>query len=163
MFDKMRMLFWQFFIVVVILFAHGNVMAEEVGKTPEGNVIYRFRCPGGIGITAKWSVNWPNHISDHPEFDIEGIGSSEGGLPARGTIYGGIKRSGQVIRCNYSIDIERVMHLLISYKYKVKRDIISCKNLPDAGLECILKPAVGWAATRQETVAPVPVLQPVAD
>jgi len=36
MFDKMRMLFWPFLIVVVILFAHGNVMAEEVGKTPEG-------------------------------------------------------------------------------------------------------------------------------
>jgi len=142
MFDKMRMLFWQLLIVVVILFAHGNVMAEEVGKTPEGNVIYRFRCPGAVGIAAKLNLNWPNHISDHPKFDIDGSGSSERGLTARGRMdSGNIKRSGQVLRCDYRYEIDGASYTgQFGYKYKVHRDIISCKNLAYFTLECILKP-----------------------
>ncbi len=142
MFDKMRMLFWQFLIVVVILFfAHGNVMAEEVGKTPEGNVIYRFRCPGTVGIDAKLTLNWPNQISDHPKFDIDGGGSTWRSPTARGKIDSGIKRSGQVLRCDYRYEIEGASYSGgFTYKYKVHRDIISCKNLPYWTLECILKP-----------------------
>jgi len=141
MFDKMRMLFWQFLIVVVILFAHGNVMAEEVGKTPEGNVVYRFRCPGSFGIAATLNLNWPNHISEHPEFDIDGGGSGERNVTARGYKIGVIKRSGQVLRCDYRYEIEGASFTgSLSYKYKVQRDIISCKNVSSDITECILKP-----------------------
>jgi hypothetical protein len=142
MFGKMCMLFWQFLIVVVILFAPGNVMAEEVGKTPEGNVIYRFRCPGSIYIDGKLTLNWPNHISDHPEFDIDGSGSTWRSLDVRST-HAEIRRSGQEVRCNYR-DFkmsDRPLGLgTLSYKYKVHRDIISCKSLTYMTLECILKP-----------------------
>ncbi len=142
MFGKMRRLFWQLSIVVVILFAHGDVMAEEVGKTPEGNVIYRFRCPAGVYIDAKLTLNWPNHISDHPEFDIDGSGSTWRSLDVRST-YAEIRRSGQDVRCNYSSFkmLDRPLGLgPLSYKYKVHRDIISCKGVAYMTLECILKP-----------------------
>jgi hypothetical protein len=148
MFDKMRKLFLQFSIVgivVILLFAHGNVMAEEVGTTPEGNVIYRFRCPGSSGMAATLNLNWPNHISNHPEFDIDGGGSSVRNLSARmHRTHGGVRRSGQVLSCNYRWEIEHSsLSGQLDYKYKVKRDIISCRYLEQDTLECILKPGGG--------------------
>ena len=142
MFDKMRMLFWRFLIVVVILFAHGNVMAEEVGKTPEGNVIYRFKCPGVFPINAKLTLNWPNHLSDHPQWKIDGPGSYEGGRSAGGQILAGPKRDGQVLLCDYERKIEGISYFpgRLTYKYRVQRAIISCKTVAYWTLECILKP-----------------------
>lgn len=45
MLGKKRGLLSLFLIIVAVLFAHDGVLAEEIGMTPDGNVIYEFKCP----------------------------------------------------------------------------------------------------------------------
>lgn len=126
---------------VLTLYA-GIGIAEEIGTTPDGNVIYKFECPGLIrpkDIDTK--VDWPNHMGTHPEWDIEsgfgttgiGIFSTDG--EAR---YHSKGRNGQVLKCFYHAKVVGRPAGSFYYRYKVRRDIISCQNLY-RGWKCVLK------------------------
>jgi len=138
-----RVLLWQFLAIALVLPAFDRVMAEEVGTTSEGNVIYRFRCPFSVTINVHLKWNWPNHISDHPEFDITGGGSTQTNrqVSARKT-HSGVRRSGQVLTCEYRVAQGEGYGFTgpLAYRYEVRRDIISCKHIDQMTTECILKP-----------------------
>lgn len=145
MFDTKRARLCLGLMFIAVLCAHHRVIAEEIGTTPDGNVIYQFQCRDHIEVYVTTKLNWPNHISEHPEFDITGSGSVELHPQARlRKTHTGAKRSGQVLRCEYQMDGQE-FHFgsLVIYKYEVQRDIISCRHLNSYTEECILKSGGG--------------------
>jgi hypothetical protein len=129
------------FTTVVVLWASNTVGAEEIGTTPDGNVIYRFECPSRItpkDVDIK--IDWPNHVGQHPEWDIEsGYGTTHSGSQSDvAAEYHQKSRDGQVLKCNYQVKFFNRQRGTFYYRYKVNRDIISCENL-SRGWKCILK------------------------
>ena len=142
MFFNKQALRWKFFTVVVMFCPIATVMAEEIGTTPDGNVKYRFLCPGRIDPKdVDIKIDWPNHVSAHPEWDVE----SGHGTGHHGTTSGDVtakwsqkSRNGQVLKCHYRIELFGRPRGSFYYRYNVKRDIISCIPI-NRGWECILK------------------------
>lgn len=126
---------------VLILYADIGI-AEEIGATPDGNVIYKFECPGLIrpkDIDTK--VDWPNHMGSAPEWDIQsGFGTTHAGFfstdgEAR---YHNKGRNGQVLKCFYRAEVAGRPAGSFYYRYEVRRDIVSCENVY-RGWKCVLK------------------------
>src|SRR3990172_2591075 len=89
---------------------HDRAIAEEVGTTDDGNVIYRFVCPGSISPKhAVMKIDWPNHLGSHPEWDIEpedqytNEGNNNGRTPEVRAKFKSKSRSGQRLECRYDI------------------------------------------------------------
>ena len=146
MFDRKRALLCLGLTFSAVLLAHDRVIAEEIGTTPEGNVVYMFRCPGMAGIhnIVPQKIDWYNHMGDHPEWDIV-PGSTDGRPPTVRTRFQSKTRSGQVLTCTYEVKFEgsNANQGTVSYRYRVKRDIISCQDAPYNSWKCILKDGGG--------------------
>jgi hypothetical protein len=139
------------FTLIAVLFASGGAHAEEVGTTPDGNVIYRFRCPHPSG-DAK--VHWEKHIGDHPVWDYEG--GSGGALPHISAFIESISGSGQVLTCRYSVTLggEPIGH--IHYGYTVHRHIISCERTETGAMKCVLGAGGGGQSSSKIESSPAP-------
>jgi hypothetical protein len=132
MLDKARASVWLVLTTVVVLGISNSAMAEEIGTTPDGNVIYRFQCASSLNGSVEFTVDWPNHFGTHPEWDIEsGYGAyNSGHMGGSNAIakYTSKSRNGQVLKCNYFGKVYG--HLPAGsfyYRYEVNRDIISCE------------------------------------
>ena len=143
MLSKKLALLWQVFATLLVLCASNTVMAGEVGTTPDGNVIYEFLCPTPNLKDANITIDLPNHIGEHPEWDIEsGYGSYTMGIsnPNTGAEFSDKSRSGQILKCFYDIKILGYpIGSRFYYRYKVKREIISCDSTSSRNWRCILK------------------------
>lgn len=121
------------FTAVVVLCVSNTVGAEEIGTTPDGNVIYRFECQSRIGPKdVDIKIDWPNHFGQHPEWDIEsGYGTTHTGAFSNEVFanWSSKSRNGQVLKCTYQVKLFDRQRGTFYYKYKVKRDIISCESL----------------------------------
>lgn len=142
---KQRAVLWLALMVI-----GSPAIAEEIGTTPEGNVIYRFTCPGASPKDIQSAhVEYPKHIGDHPEWDWEYGGY--GMTPYVSSTSRRIARGGQVLRCTYNITVNPGNHNLeLRYRYKVKREIISCQSASSSNtsMTCILKPNSGGGKRR---------------
>jgi len=129
------------FTAVTVLVPPTAVTAEQVGTTPEGNVVYQFTCPSAThpkDVDIK--IDWKNHLGDHPEWDIQsGMGTAHTGSQTDAIAEWWKKeRQGQVLKCFYGVKILGRSRGGFYYKYKVKRDIISCQST-GKGWKCVLK------------------------
>lgn len=147
MFHGKLALAWQVLTTALVLCSSNTAMAEEIGTTADGNVIYRFTCASTLYGSVEFTVDWPNHFGTHPEWDIEsGYGAyNSGHIGGSNAIakYTSKSRNGQVLKCRYSGEVYG--HLPAGnfyYRYKVNRDIISCDDIA-YGWKCILKASGG--------------------
>jgi hypothetical protein len=147
MLKTVRTLLWLIIATVVVLGSSMSVLAEQIGTTPEGNVIYRFKCPDAIPAKeAKLYIDWPNHVGSHPEWDADVGAGYVSILPSAKAQYFQKLRNGQVLSCAYKVTVGPITSDLITWRYKVHRDIISCKGISQ-GFECILRAESGCSSS----------------
>jgi hypothetical protein len=137
------------FSLVVVLCAQNSALAEQVGTTPDGNVIYRFTCHTP---SPDVTVHWPNHVGHHPKWEYAG-GPGIGVLRAELT---GISRGGQVLTCNFKVLLGGELRGTMHYRYEVHRHIISCQS-NGVIMTCILDAGGGGQSSSSlESSSPLP-------
>jgi hypothetical protein len=151
MFVKRLILIWQMFTIVMMVWAPDTGRAGEIGMTPDGNVIYRFDCPGAlVKDTVGQKIDWYNHMGEHPEWDL--VSPSPEGLNLQvSTSFQTISREGQKLVCKYRVTfMGSSFTKTVEYQYKVKRDIIRCDHI-ERGYKCILKGEGGGTSSSSAT------------
>jgi hypothetical protein len=154
MLGKKRGLLWLVLTLVPLLCAPNNLLAEEIGTTPDGNVIYMFRCPlPQPEVTYK--IKFPHHMGNHPEWDlVEYQGPS---VPVISTDFQGLIHGGQVLTCRFTITERGEQRGSLAYRYKVHRHIISCgPGNENRSLRCILEADGGGQSSSNIESSPVP-------